>query len=83
MVASRDIDSSSSQSGLTVEQAHALEAAMASGSLRIKKPVAGRGGISAESIFKPGYQIASSSGPSSQGCLSPKIAPGKDQMNGF
>ncbi|EPS43270.1 hypothetical protein H072_2749 [Dactylellina haptotyla CBS 200.50] len=68
------------QPSLTAEQAHALEAAMASGSLRVKKSVNGRAGITSEAIFKPGYQIGASV---SQGFLSPKISPGQDQRTGL
>ncbi|KAK6497439.1 hypothetical protein TWF481_011848 [Arthrobotrys musiformis] len=61
---------------LTLEQATALEAAMAEGSLRGKKRVT-RGSVvgeAGESLFKPGYEISSAAG---QGFMSPRISPGQ------
>ncbi|KAK6524965.1 hypothetical protein TWF281_011855 [Arthrobotrys megalospora] len=65
------------QMTLTIEQATALEAAMAEGSLRGKKRVT-RGSVvgeAGETLFKPGYEIASSG--VGQGFMSPRISPGQ------
>ncbi|KAK6346364.1 hypothetical protein TWF730_010690 [Orbilia blumenaviensis] len=68
---------------LTIEQASALEAAMAEGSLRGKKRVT-RGSVvgeAGETLFKPGYEITSSG--LGQGFMSPRISPAqKAQMLG-
>ncbi|KAF3164843.1 hypothetical protein TWF225_005676 [Orbilia oligospora] len=64
------------QMTLTIEQASALEAAMAEGSLRGKKRVT-RGSVvgeARETLFKPGYEISSGVG---QGFMSPRISPGQ------
>ncbi|KAK6506005.1 hypothetical protein TWF506_010931 [Arthrobotrys conoides] len=64
------------QMTLTIEQATALEAAMAEGSLRGKKRVP-RGSVAGEAgdtLFKPGYEISSATG---QGFMSPRISPGQ------
>ncbi|KAF3926827.1 hypothetical protein ABW20_dc0101728 [Dactylellina cionopaga] len=69
------------QPALTAEQANALSAAMASGSLREKKKAIPNGQPGA-TIFKPGYQIGAAGSPSSS-LMSPKISPGQRNISGI